>query len=246
MAPGPVESLVNAYYRTAVKPWGFVPPVRRGKTVYPHDMGGDPPRSRTGGLESLAERFRIEATDRGVSRITLGRQGAAVGGRHAVRARRELREFLAGRRTFFSVPVDLRAIGAFQAKVLAAAREVPFGAVISYSALARRIGHPGAARAVGNALGANPVPIIVPCHRVIRTDGTWGHYALGGALKTGLLRLERTTPGLVGCPTTRIVCRRGCPHGQRVGDRRIVFASVADARSVGYRPCTVCRPPGAR
>ena len=200
-------------------------------------------------LEALARRFRIEATDLGVSRL---RPGRGVGAdsprarRHAERAREELREYLAGRRTFFSVPVDLAGAPEFQGKVLAEARRIPFGEVASYAALARRIGHAKAARAVGNALGANPVPVIVPCHRVIRGDGSWGHYAFGGAMKTALLALERATPALVGCTTTRIVCRRGCAHEQRVAeDKRVVFASVGDARSVGYRPCHVCRPAAA-
>jgi len=191
------------------------------------------------------ERFRIEATDRGVQRLTYGPGGdvAARGGRrHLARAREELGEYLAGRRTFFSVPVDLAGIGDFQARVLAEAARIPYGATTSYAELAARIGHPRASRAVGNALGANPVPLVIPCHRVIRGDGTWGHYAFGARMKTALLRLEHDTPALVGCTTTRIVCRRGCAHEQRVReDRRVVFASVADAKSVGYRPCRVCQ-----
>ncbi len=204
-------------------------------------------KTRPAGLEKLADRFGIEATERGVARLYPGRgdHGASARARaHAERARQELREYLAGRRTFFTVAVDLGGIGDFQARVLAEARRIQFGEVDSYSALARRVGHPRAARAVGNALGANPVPVIVPCHRIVRGDGTWGHYAFGGAMKTQLLRLERTTPALIGCTSTRIVCRRGCAHEQRVGEaNRIVFASVADAASVGYRPCRVCRPP---
>src|SRR5439155_11297583 len=87
-----------------------------------------------------------------------------------------------------------------------------------------------------SVLARNPVPVIVPCHRVVREDGSWGHYAFGHAMKTLLLTLERATPVLVGSTTTRIVCRRGCPHEQRVADsNRVVFASVPDARSVGYR-----------
>jgi hypothetical protein len=58
------------------------------------------------------------------------------------------------------------------------------------------------------------VPVIVPCHRIIRGDGTWGHYAFGGEMKTQLLRLERSTPAIIGCTSTRIVCRRGCAHEQ--------------------------------
>jgi methylated-DNA-[protein]-cysteine S-methyltransferase len=203
-------------------------------------------RETPAALDALIDRFHVEATERGIARLSYGRGrdvAAGRGRRHAEQARQELAEYLGGRRTFFTVPVDLAGVGEFQGHVLAEARRIPFGRVTSYADLARRIGHPRAARAVGNALGANPVPVIVPCHRVIRGDGSWGHYAFGGALKTRLLALERTTPLLVGCASTRIVCRRGCPHEQRVGEHgRVVFASVADAAGVGYRPCKVCRP----
>jgi len=195
---------------------------------------------------ALADRFHFEASERGICRLRYGRgRDAASGGgrRHVERARAELREYLDGRRTFFTVPVDLGGIGEFQDHVLTQARAIPFGAVASYADIARRIGHPKASRAVGNALGANPVPVIVPCHRVIRGDGTWGHYAFGAALKTRLLELERTTPLLIGSASTRIVCRRGCANEQRIAELgRVVFASVADAVSVGYRPCQVCQP----
>jgi O-6-methylguanine DNA methyltransferase len=198
------------------------------------------------GLEALADRFHFEASERGISRLAYGRgrdTASGRGRRHVEHARAELAEYLAGRRTFFTVPVDLGGVAEFQDRVLAEAGRIPFGEVESYAALARRIGHPRAARAVGSALGANPVPVLVPCHRVIRGDGTWGHYAFGATLKTRLLELERTTPLLVGCASTRIVCRRGCGHEQRIGDDgRVVFASVADAAGVGYRPCRVCRP----
>jgi len=197
-------------------------------------------------LDALIDRFHVEASERGIARLLYGRGrdvAAGRGRRHAEQARQELAEYLAGRRTFFTVPVDLAGIGEFQDRVLTEANRIPFGEVTSYADLARRIGHPRAARAVGNALGANPVPVIVPCHRVIRGDGSWGHYAFGGALKTRLLALERATPLLIGCASTRIVCRRGCAHEQRIGENgRVVFASVADAAGVGYRPCKVCKP----
>jgi len=203
-------------------------------------------KTRPESLEKLAGRFRIDASDEGVVRLQPGRgdHGASARARaHAERARQEFREYLGGRRTFFTVPVDLTRVADFQARVLAEANRIPFGEVDSYSALARRVGHPRAARAVGNALGANPVPVIVPCHRIVRGDGSWGHYAFGGAMKTQLLQLERTTPALIGCTSTRIICRRGCAHEQHIGEvNRVVFASVADAASVGYRPCRVCRP----
>src|SRR5205809_601851 len=144
-------------------------------------------------------------------------------------------------RDFFA-DVGLAEVAPFQARVLAEARRIPFGDTESYAELARRIGRPRAARAVGNALGANPVPVIVPCHRVIRGDGSWGHYAFGGEMKTRLLALERATPALVGSATTRIVCRVGCVNDHRVQENnRVVFASIEDAAGVGYRPCRVCR-----
>ena len=191
-------------------------------------------------------RFHLEATDRGIRRIRYGagRDQASTGAarRHLERARGELAEYLAGRRTYFSVPTDLEGIGEFQARVLTHAARIPYGETVSYAELARSIGHPRAARAVGNALGANPVPVVIPCHRIIRGDGTWGHYAFGAAMKTALLSLERTTPALVGSTTTKIVCRKGCSHEQRIREgNRVVFASVDDARTVGYRPCKVCQ-----
>jgi methylated-DNA-[protein]-cysteine S-methyltransferase len=191
-------------------------------------------------------RFHLETTDRGLRRVRYGsgRDTAATPGarRHLERARAELAEYLEGHRTYFSVAVDLEGIGDFQGRVLAQAARIPYGETTSYAELARRIGHPRASRAVGNALGANPVPIVIPCHRIVRGDGSWGHYAFGGAMKTALLELERTIPALVGSTTTKIVCRKGCAHEQRIAEaNRVVFASVEDARTVGYRPCKVCQ-----
>ena len=153
----------------------------------------------------------------------------------------------AGQRAFFSVPVDLAEAPAFQRQVLEAAAEIPFGEARPYAWVARRVGHPRAVRAVGTALGRNPVPLIVPCHRVLRSDGGAGGYIFGEAVKRGLLGLERVTPVFEGCMTTRIVCRVGCVHGRHMRpDHRVVFASVQDAGSVGYRPCKVCKtPPGS-
>ena len=167
--------------------------------------------------ERTAARFVIEAGERGVRRIELAAgRGDTLGDRRlAERARRELAEYLAGSRTFFSVAVDLSGIPAFQGDVLAAAARIPYGETTSYAALAETVGRPRAARAVGNALGANPVPVIIPCHRIIRGDGTWGHYAFGAPMKTALLTLERDTPALVGSETTHIVCRHGCAGPNR-------------------------------
>lgn len=166
--------------------------------------GGDPGDGLTArrhptasGLAGLADRLRIEATDRGVARLGLGPAALAGGPRArriAERARQQVREYLEGHRRSFSVPVDLGRLTGLRARVLAEARRIPFGRAVSYAALAALVGRPRAARAVGSALARNPVPILIPCHRVVRSDGTWGPYALGPGLKTLLLALERATP----------------------------------------------------
>jgi O-6-methylguanine DNA methyltransferase len=197
----------------------------------------------------LLDKISIQATPEGVSLIRAGRLPkpvTAAARRLSERAREELSEYFQGKRAFFSVPVDLSEAPDFQKKVLAAARRIPFGEVRPYAWVAQRIGHPRAVRAVGTALGRNPVPFIVPCHRVLQTGGGLGGYLFGTDVKSRLLSLERTTPVYEGCASTHIICRVGCVHGRHMRpDNRVVFASVDDARSVGYRPCKVCKPQAA-
>jgi methylated-DNA-[protein]-cysteine S-methyltransferase len=102
----------------------------------------------------------------------------------------EIVEYFCGQRRSFTLDVDLTGVTEFQARVLEAAGEVPFGDRVSYGELARRIERPRASRAVGSALGKNPVPIVVPCHRVVRSDGTLGGYTAGTGYKEQLLELE--------------------------------------------------------
>ena len=196
--------------------------------------------------EDLVDGLAITATPRGIDLIRPGHQArveTAAGRRLVDRAREELHEYLRGQRAFFSVPLDLSSVPDFQAKVLRAAGAIPFGQARPYAWVAKRIGHPRAVRAVGTALGKNPVPLIVPCHRVLKSDGGVGGYIFGTSVKQRLLALERVTPVLEGCTSTHIVCRVGCPHLRRAkAANRVVFASVEDARSVGYRPCRACRP----
>ncbi|PWU22330.1 MAG: cysteine methyltransferase [Candidatus Rokuibacteriota bacterium] len=200
-------------------------------------------------LCEIVERLKIQATSRGVSLIRttpVEPLGTSAARTYAERAREEIAEYLRGQRVFFSVPVDLSGAPDFQRRVLEAARHIPFGEARPYAWIAERIGHPRAVRAVGTALGRNPVPLIVPCHRVWRSDGGLGGYLFGPSLKRRLSELERTTPILEGCTSTHIVCRVGCVHGRHMRpERRVVFASVEDARSVGYRPCKVCKPSAA-
>jgi O-6-methylguanine DNA methyltransferase len=101
----------------------------------------------------------------------------------------QLDDYLAGRRRGFTVPLDLRGTP-FQLQVWAALREIPFGEVRSYAEVASAIGRPVAVRAVGAANGANPVPIVVPCHRVIGTDGRLVGFGPGIEWKVRLLAIE--------------------------------------------------------
>lgn len=105
--------------------------------------------------------------------------------------RRELEEYFEGRRRTFDVPVDWTLVpGGFYRKVLRATAELPFGVTVTYGEIAGRAGNPRAHRAAGTALGSNPIPIVVPCHRIVRSGGDPGNYGGGPEMKRWLLRLE--------------------------------------------------------
>ena len=106
-----------------------------------------------------------------------------------LQAERELEEYFAGRRTAFSVPLSMHGTP-FQMEVWAALRTIPYGETSSYAALAAQIGRPRACRAVGMANHVNPLPILVPCHRVVGADGHLTGYAGGLDVKKYLLELE--------------------------------------------------------
>ena len=108
--------------------------------------------------------------------------------------RRELDEYFEGRRTSFDVPIDWSLTRGFTRGVLQATARIPFGEVGTYSSVAGEAGSPRAVRAAGNALGANPMPVVVPCHRVLRTGGALGGYTGGIERKEFLLRLEGRLP----------------------------------------------------
>jgi methylated-DNA-[protein]-cysteine S-methyltransferase len=107
------------------------------------------------------------------------------------RARRELDEYLDGRRRAFELTLDQRLISAFGRRVLAATAAIPYGLTSTYAAVAARAGSPRGSRAAGNALGANPLPIILPCHRVLRSGGGLGGYTGGLDRKRRLLAIEQ-------------------------------------------------------
>ena len=139
----------------------------------------------------------LVATERGLSRVRFAHQDAsdvdaAVDGQHPVlaAAASQLREYFAGRRTRFDLALDL--VGTeFQRLAWSALADVPYGQTVTYGQQAERIGRPGASRAVGAANAKNPVPIVLPCHRVVGADGSLTGFAGGIEMKATLLSLER-------------------------------------------------------
>lgn len=103
---------------------------------------------------------------------------------------RQLDEYFARQRTAFDVPVDLRLADGFRRSVVEHLRCIGYGDRASYAAVAAAVGSPRAVRAVGSACARNPLPVVIPCHRVVRSDGTAGQYVGGAAAKATLLRLE--------------------------------------------------------
>jgi methylated-DNA-[protein]-cysteine S-methyltransferase len=149
----------------------------------------------------------LAATKRGLARVAFPEEDSdAVLQRLATRisprivqalgpldaARRELDEYFAGRRTQFELALDWTLVGPFARRVLGAASRIPYGGVLTYAQVAAQAGSPRGSRAAGNALGANPIPIVVPCHRVLRSGGALGGYAGGLERKEFLLALEGT------------------------------------------------------
>jgi methylated-DNA-[protein]-cysteine S-methyltransferase len=118
-------------------------------------------------------------------------------------ARAQLAEYFAGERRDFDLPLALHGSD-FELRVWDALRRIPYGATTSYGALARAIGHPDAARAVGLANGRNPVAVIVPCHRVIGADGSLTGYGGGLHRKRFLLDLEAGRTSLLGAPAASL------------------------------------------
>lgn len=102
----------------------------------------------------------------------------------------QLADYFAGTLREFTVPVDLAAASEFTRRVLEATARIPYGETRTYGEIAMAIGSPGATQAVGNALGANPIPIVIPCHRVIRADGSMGWFTGGPHIKRKLLDIE--------------------------------------------------------
>lgn len=149
---------------------------------------------------------------------------------------------------------DLRGVGPFDQAVLAKTLEIPRSEVRPYAWVAREIGHPAAVRATGSALGRNPVPILIPCHRVVRSDGATGNYGFGPALKVELLaaervnleethRLGRRGVHYLASAATGVFCYPSCATARRVMPaHRVEVVNTAAATQAGYRACRDCRP----
>jgi methylated-DNA-[protein]-cysteine S-methyltransferase len=169
-------------------------------------VGADAPDVHFRHVDSPLGRLLVAATEQGVVRVAFAiededavleglaeRLGPRVlrAPRRLDPAARWLDAYFAGDHDPYPGPIDLRLARGFRLAVLEQLRAVPFGATISYAALAARTAAPKAVRAVGTACATNPVPLVVPCHRVVRSDGTTGAYRGGAEAKVRLLALER-------------------------------------------------------
>ncbi len=191
--------------------------------------------------ETTLGRVAITTADDGLRSLTLdaAARGESPSG-VAAEAAAQLDAYLAGERADFELPLAPEGTP-FEQQVWRALAEIPYGDTWSYQRLAEHLDRPGAARAVGRANGRNPLWVVVPCHRVIGTDGTLTGYAGGLDVKRRLLDIE--SEAVVGVRTTKIYCRPSCtppraplPHNTRR------YANPAAARAAGLRACKLCKP----
>jgi O-6-methylguanine DNA methyltransferase len=149
---------------------------------------------------------------------------------------------------------DLHSLSEFERSVLLKTLTIPRAEVRPYAWIAREIGSPGAVRAVGSVLAKNPLPLLIPCHRVTRSDGHLGGYGFGNEAKRAMLSAEGIDPDELerladsgvryyGSKRTHIFCFPTCHSAKRISERhRIPFRSETEATRAGYRPCKICRP----
>lgn len=159
-----------ALIETPWGPFGFV--ARDGRLVTTH-------------LPDRAERTR--------RRIARAFPGAVEDAKALPVFRRQVAGYFKGKRVEFTIDIDVSDLPPFRRAVLEVCRGIPYGVTVSYADLARSVGKPGAARAVGGAMAHNPIPLVIPCHRVLRADGTLGGFSSPGGLtlKERMLGLER-------------------------------------------------------
>jgi O-6-methylguanine DNA methyltransferase len=153
--------------------------------------------------------------------------------------------------------LDLSSLGEFERKVLEAIRRIPRGEVRTYEWVARAAGRPKAIRAVGNVMASNPLPLLLPCHRVVPTAGGLGNYGYGPEMKRRLLSAENVPVEelellakrgirFIGSRTTKIFCFPSCRDAKRIREEnRVPFHNAHEAEDSGFRPCLHCTPVAA-
>ncbi|MGA7614235.1 MAG: methylated-DNA--[protein]-cysteine S-methyltransferase [Thermoanaerobaculia bacterium] len=153
--------------------------------------------------------------------------------------------------------IDLEGLTEFEQKVLRTIVGIPRGEVRSYEWVARKAGRPGAARAVGNIMASNPVPLLLPCHRVVPAAGGIGKYGYGPEMKRRILaaehapvaeieRLAKEGVRFIGSRITKIFCCPTCRDARRIREEnRVLFHDASEAESHGFRPCRRCTPVAA-
>lgn len=166
------EGLLDVAYTTADSPFG---PLLLAKTRRGLVRVGLPNQDRDELLADLAERLSPRVLEAPAELDEV---------------QRELDLYFAGKLDRFDLPLDWRLSGGFRQRVLRAINRIPYGQTRSYTEMARKAGNERAVRAAGTACGSNPIPLVVPCHRVLRTGGALGGYGGGLSMKQGLLELE--------------------------------------------------------
>jgi O-6-methylguanine DNA methyltransferase len=220
--------------------------------------------SRVPGPGPIGELF-IAETDEGIAYVRSANEVDFTGfsgqfharfGRPLLKAKRPPAGLLPALRTGKAgdIRFDLRGLSSFERRVLRVVQSIQKGQVRPYAWVAQQIGQPKALRAVGSTLGRNPVPVLIPCHRVVRSDGSAGGYVFGTPVKRRLLEGEGTNLDemrdlarhgvhYLGSDTTGVVCFPSCPNARRITvAHRRGFRTVAAAQAAGYRTCLHCRP----
>ena len=177
----------ESHTRIFKTPWGWMGLAASEQglcaIVLPKQSRSEVDAALPSGVSSMAA-----STAKASAKQARSRAAAAV----AQRAERQLLEYLVGRRRTLDVPVDLRGGSAFQRRVWRTIANIPYGRARSYKWVAARVSSEQYARAVGHALGANPIPIVIPCHRVVAHDASLGGFSGGLTIKRRLLELEGT------------------------------------------------------
>ena len=167
---------------------------------------------------------------------------------------RAVRQALLGQKLPKAPPISLDGLSTFEQDVLRQLARIPLGEVRPYAWLAKEAGNPKAVRAVGTIMARNPVPFLLPCHRIVPSGGGVGNYGFGPEMKRTLLEregvsvkeldtLERQKIRYMGSRTTGIFCYPTCHDARRINwENQVTFSDAREAQAKGYRPCKHCKP----